>query len=139
MHEIIRPIYQGGLDRRAIAATCPLVFDAARAGDAVARRILHRAGRELALGAVTCARALDMARDEYDVVASGGVFRGGDFVLPAVRACLARHCPGARLVAPTYEPAVGAALVGFRYLGWPLDDTAYIRLNESLARLSESV
>jgi len=136
MREIIRPIYHGELDRRAIAATCPLVFEAARAGDRVAQTILRRAGRELALGAVTCARALSMLDDEFDVVASGGVFRGGDFVLPAARRHLARYCPGARLVLPTYEPAIGAALVALRKLGRQLDDAAYSRLGESVARLA---
>jgi N-acetylglucosamine kinase len=135
LREIVGPIYHGGLDRRAIAAACPLVFEVARSGDPLAQRILRRAGLELALGAVTCARRLNMLGDDFDLVASGGVFRGGDFVVPAVNRLLALRCPGARFSLTRYEPAVGAALLGLRSLGAVLDDDAYSRLDRSLSRL----
>ena len=111
-----------------------MVFEAARTGDAVARRILLRAGAELALGALTCIRVLGMERDELDVVASGGVLTTDDYVLPRLGLLLSRRCPGARLVRPRYEPAVGAALVALRKAGVALDDAAYSRLDASLER-----
>lgn len=132
LRRIVSRVYGGGLDRRGIAATCPIVFEAARAGDAVSRRILGRAGSELALGALTCIRVLGMERDEFDLVASGGVLTSEDFVLPRIRALVGRGCPGARLRRPRYEPAVGAALVALRRVGVTLDQEAYARLDASL-------
>ncbi len=132
LRQVVVRVYGGGLDRRAIAATCPIVFDAARAGDQAARAILLRAGAELALGALTCVRVLRMERDEFDVVASGGVLTTDDYVLPRVRRIVGRQCPGARLVRPRYEPAVGAALVALRMAGVTLDTAAYERLDGSL-------
>jgi len=132
LRQIVGRVYGGALDRRAIAAMCPFVFDAAHAGDAVAGRILGRAGTELALSALTCVRALGMDRDKFDVVASGGVLRSDDFVLPRVRDLVGRRCPGATLLRPKYEPAVGAALVALKSAGIALDDASYARLDSSL-------
>jgi N-acetylglucosamine kinase len=132
LRQIVPRVYGGDLDRRAIAATCPVVFEAARAGDAVARRILRRAARELALSAATCIRILEMERDRFDVVASGGVFHASDFVFPEVARLVQRRSAGARMVRPRYEPAVGAALLSLQALGVPLDDEAYARLDSSV-------
>ena len=97
LRQIVGRVYGGSLDRRGIAATCPMVFEAARGGDAVARRILGRAGSELALGALTCVRVLAMESDEFDLIASGGVLKPDDFVFPRLRSLVDRKCPGARL------------------------------------------
>lgn len=133
LREIVRPIYGGWLDRRGIAATCPVVFDAARSGDAVARRILRRAARELALGAITCIRVLGLGHDSFDVVASGGVFRAEDFVFPGVAALIGRASSGSRLIRPHYEPAVGAALLALKALGVSVGEPEYARLDQSIS------
>jgi hypothetical protein len=73
-----------------------------------------------------------MEADRFDVVASGGVFRAPDFVFPEVARLVQGRIPGARMVRPRYEPAVGAALLSLRALGVPLDDEAYARLDSSL-------
>lgn len=139
-NEIIPFVYRRNTGRRELAALAPVVFDAARQGDAVARGIIRRAGQELALVAATCARRLEMASLEFPVVGAGGVFRGGgDLILPATARYLRASCPLAKLIPARYDPAIGAALIALRRLGHPLDDSFYDRLDRTLATVQSGM
>jgi len=90
----------------------PVLAAAARAGDAVALRIVADFGRRLARYVTARLERFDMAQLEQHVVLSGGIFKAD---LPGLRACvqaaIAAAAPGARLVDAPYEPVVGALLL----------------------------
>lgn len=65
-------VYPDG-DKGTIAALSALVFDAARAGDAVARRIVADAATELAVAAVAVGDALDFAAVPLPLALAGGL------------------------------------------------------------------
>jgi N-acetylglucosamine kinase-like BadF-type ATPase len=81
-----------------IASLTPLVYDAARSGDAAALDICKRAGAHLADLAATTATKLEFAAQEIPLVLSGGVFSGNDLIMtsfaetlssqPLVRFCV---------------------------------------------------
>jgi len=102
--------------RAEIAALAPVVEQAARQGDPVARSIYVHAAQELALAATTVIQALGMAEEPVDVVLSGGVFRAGELVIePFVRA-VQDIAPQARAIRLEKEPAVGAVRLALQEL-----------------------
>jgi N-acetylglucosamine kinase-like BadF-type ATPase len=116
--DVARAMYEGRTDQRRLEDLAPIVFEAAVAGDAVARGLVDRLADELAVMAVAIARRLRIARREVDVVLTGGVFRATD---PAfyrriddrVHAVL----PAARISRLEDPPVLGAALIGLDQLG----------------------
>jgi len=99
------------------AAAAPLVFQAAAAGDAVARALLARCGRELAGLAIGVIRQLDMEREAFDVVLLGSLFNGGALLTEPLAAALGEVAPRARLTRLAAPPVLGAALLALHAAG----------------------
>jgi N-acetylglucosamine kinase len=97
-----------------IARYGKLVIEAARAGDGIAKEILDRAGRELALCVAAVARKLRMADTEFPVACVGGAFNAGEMLLAPVRARLQLDAPRATLMPPMNSPVEGAAMMAIR-------------------------
>ncbi len=104
-----------GTNRDTIAALCPLVSQAASAGDPAASEIFARAGVELAaivhaVGQQLGGDALAATRVSY----SGGVFQAGSLVLEPLASRLATFEQGYELVEPLADGRLGAALYAIR-------------------------
>jgi N-acetylglucosamine kinase-like BadF-type ATPase len=110
----ITQIVLKNLDPQQVAALFPLVLEAGRQGDRVARRLLAEAACDLAQLALALARRLGRRR-VVPVVCAGGVFRSS----PTLRRSFARHVhqrmPSARVRLLQREP-VEAALAMARKL-----------------------
>lgn len=70
--QMIERVYLHG-DKASIAALSSLVFDAARQGDAVARRFVSDAAGELAIAAVAVADNLDFGGESFALALAGGL------------------------------------------------------------------
>jgi N-acetylglucosamine kinase-like BadF-type ATPase len=108
--EALYPLaYQRGLTRVEVAAVTRVVVQAASDGDVVAQLILDDAGNELALAAAAVRAQLAMKGDDPGIVATvGGVFEKSSRVREAFIERLAQRCPGAKVIWPEFQPAVGA-------------------------------
>jgi N-acetylglucosamine kinase-like BadF-type ATPase len=110
---VTRAMYTGRIPERRVAELSPVVFAAAKAGDAVARAIVDRLATELVAMARALIRRLHLSRLDPDVVLGGGVFRADDpAFFDALAAGIAAVAPRARIVRLTAPPVVGAALIG---------------------------
>ena len=100
----------------------PLVFQAANAGDRVARELVARSGAEVAITAAALLRRLGLIDLPADVVLGGSVFKAeGSLLLDTVRDRLAEAAPRARIVIPDVEPVVGVAFCAMDMLEIPVD------------------
>lgn len=115
-------IYGGNMTPAEIAALSVVVPEAADAGDAVACRLLERAGDELAWGAEAVIRRLGMEAG-CEVSWQGAILEHCRPVHVRFGAALAARVPGVRLVAPAHEPVYGAWLLGRRAAGWETHST----------------
>jgi N-acetylglucosamine kinase-like BadF-type ATPase len=115
--DLIGLVYAPGFPRRRIAALLPQVDEAAGAGDAVARQILVSAGRELGQAACAVIRGLGMERDVFEVVLAGGAFQTRNLLRAVVDETVRALAPGAVLIEPRHEPAMGAALLALEAVG----------------------
>ena len=96
----------------------PVLFEVARAGDAVAESIVVRQGEEVALMAIAALRRLSLATKPATVVLGGGVLRARDPLLHRViRTALASAAPLAEITVVSDPPVVGSALLGLASLG----------------------
>jgi N-acetylglucosamine kinase-like BadF-type ATPase len=106
-------MYTGHIAEPRIGELSPIVFAAAEAGDAAARRIIDRLADEIVTMAGAMIRRLHLVRRDPDVVLGGGVFRTRDpGFYERIEAGVTAIAPAARLVRLSAPPVAGAALLG---------------------------
>ena len=103
------------LDPQQVAGLFPLVLEAARQGDRVARRLCSQAAFDLAQMAVAVGRRLGR-RATVPVVCAGGVFRCGPTLRRTFARLVRQGMPGARVRLLQHEPVEGAVAMA-RVLG----------------------
>jgi N-acetylglucosamine kinase-like BadF-type ATPase len=114
---MVRALYDGRIEQERLGELSPVVFEAAVAGDAVARGIVDRLADELGVMAAALIRRLRLGRLDPDVVLAGGVFRAED---PAfydrLGVSVLEAAPAARIVRLEAPPVLGSALLGLERL-----------------------
>jgi N-acetylglucosamine kinase-like BadF-type ATPase len=132
---LTRALYFERIEHNRLLEVAPIVFEAATAGDPVARSIIDRLADELVAMASALIRRLRMTRLDPEVVLAGGVFRATDAAFyerieAGIRAVAPKACT-VRLAAP---PVLGAALIGLDRLaaGGATDAAAAARLRAAL-------
>jgi glucosamine kinase len=96
------------LSQQQIAALFPLVVEASRRRDAVARLLCEEAGHELAELALALLRRLGWQQRAVSVVCAGGVFQAGAGIRRRFTRHIARHAPRARVALLRRVPVEGA-------------------------------
>ena len=116
--EIVTRVYVEGMEPREIAALSRVAYDVAEAGDPVARQIFFQAGDELAESVVAAIRQLKFEPDAIIVSYQGSVIDSCHLLRERFLDQLKRIVPNAKVVAPQFEPVIGAYLLGCKTLGW---------------------
>jgi N-acetylglucosamine kinase-like BadF-type ATPase len=116
-----RKLYAQEVSRSAIAALSAVTASAARDGDAVAVRLLQRAGQELAQAALAVIARLGRLDAGLPIYHTGGVFHAGPLILNDFRAAVAARSPKSAVRAAAFSPAVGALLLALRAAGVELN------------------
>jgi N-acetylglucosamine kinase-like BadF-type ATPase len=125
MSDLINLVYgnPAPLQRPEIAGLAPMVVEAARDGDSIAREILRVAGRELGLMAAAVLQRLQWDADTPVLVAgNGGVFAAGNILALPMEQVIHSVCPRAQICQPKHTPSYGAVLLALRTLGIRLDE-----------------
>ncbi|HET7711854.1 MAG TPA: BadF/BadG/BcrA/BcrD ATPase family protein, partial [Thermoanaerobaculia bacterium] len=112
--DLPRFVYAATTHADDIARYGKVVMDAAGAGDAVAREILERAGRELAQCVLAVAAKLQMTETAFPVAYVGGAFHAGELLLDPMRRVIAEGAARAHLVKPQRAPVEGAAMMAIQ-------------------------
>ncbi len=132
--EIASAIHSGRLDAGRVAELPPLVFAAAREGDAVARTILETLAEEIVATATATIRRLRLVRSDVDVILGGGLVRADD-LLDRVRDGIAAVAPRAHVTRLERPPVAGAVLLGLDALGAAARTKHRVRLSLSEDRM----
>ncbi|MGC7872031.1 BadF/BadG/BcrA/BcrD ATPase family protein [Desulfosporosinus sp. SYSU MS00001] len=107
VREIVDWLNQAERTTKDIAGLVPIVVEAARNQDAVAQTIFAQAGRDL--GLVT--RALLRKTGGIDLGLVGGIIHIWKFIEPTFLMTVHEEFSNLRLLQPSYQPSVGAALL----------------------------
>ena len=116
---LTKALYFERLSERRLSELAPLVFEAAAAGDAVARSIVDRLADELVAMARALIRRLRLTRLDPEVVLAGGVFRTDE---PGFHARLEAGIRGrrpARAAGPARPRRPSSARRSSASTGWP--------------------
>jgi N-acetylglucosamine kinase-like BadF-type ATPase len=133
IEELLRSLYHGTIPTRKMLDLVPLLFEAANKGDGPSRDLVIQMGKEVALTANTFIRRCELINVDVEVVLGGGVFKGkGPLLIETVRKEIHSCYPRARVIRPSFEPVVGAALLGLEALGIDVDKKIYRQLEETL-------
>ena len=115
---LLRAMCSEQLDRDLTLSLCPLVFEAADAGDDVAVEIIVKQGLALAEYATAGIRRFGMQDLEFDVVLSGSLFKGkGPLLIDTITQAIHQVAPDTHMVRAQFEPAVGALLLAYDAMG----------------------
>lgn len=99
-------------------ALCPIVFEVAASGDAVALAEIERLVEEIVLLSTVSLKKLDLMDEPVDIVLGGGVLTNtGDVVVGPVRERVLKQAPLAQVRVVDVPPVVGAALLGLDTIG----------------------
>ena len=129
--QVLEGLYFGRLDEDRIVDLAPIVFEAATAGDQIARALVDRQADEVAVMATTAMRRLRMTKLDPDVVLGGGIFRNRDAAFfERIDASIHAVTPLANVHVLTDPPVIGAALLGLDRLKAPR--AAHSRARRSL-------
>jgi N-acetylglucosamine kinase-like BadF-type ATPase len=123
--DLLEGYFEGQYDLSGAAA--PRVFQVARDGDAVAKRIIHWAGGELGEMTNAVIRQMQFEALEFDVVLIGSMFDGGELLQEPMRQAVWALAPGARFLRLSAPPVTGAVLLGMEAAGYRY--TAAVREN----------
>jgi len=106
-------LYHEELEPGRLLGLVPLLFEAAHAGDEVARELVRRVGTEVGITARTLIQRLSLQDKDVEVVLGGGIFKArGTLLIDTVRGVIQEVAPRASVVLPKFEPVVGALLLG---------------------------
>ncbi|RWZ51436.1 N-acetylglucosamine kinase [Labedella phragmitis] len=130
--EVIEAIHVGRLGHDTFAQLCPVLFDVAARGDAIAISVVDRQAEEVAVMATTAMRRLDLLTSAVPVVLGGGVLASRDErLVGGASARIAREAPLARVSVVTTPPILGAALRALESAG--ATATALERFSEAVS------
>jgi N-acetylglucosamine kinase-like BadF-type ATPase len=106
--QLIASVYGGPLDRVAIAALAPLVFEAAEAGDSSADALLMHAGGALARITQSTIGRLFEQNSPVSVSRTGSLWRAGGELNNVFERSVLRAHPAVQFVSVNAKPEVGA-------------------------------
>lgn len=132
--EILIKVYGERMSVRDIARLAPLVTEAAKRGDPVAKSIVEDAAKHLALHVIALVKRLGMLEEQPIKVAPvGGVFRAGNVILDPFRKHLEQHFK-VEIIEPKFPPAVGALLLSYILSGKTIGRELLENLENTLSR-----
>jgi N-acetylglucosamine kinase-like BadF-type ATPase len=116
--DAIEALYGTEEQQAALGSLCPVLFDVAEAGDAVAMAVVDRLADELVTMAVSILARLELAGAEVPVVLGGGVLAARRPQLMAgIDDRMRERAPHARTELVTAPPVLGAGLLALGAIG----------------------
>ena len=130
---LLSKLYHEEIKRSRLLDLVPLLFEAAEAGDEVARELVIQMGSEVGITALAIIRRLGLELEDVEVVLGGSVFKGkGPLLLDTITRVVHAQAPRARVIKPRFEPVVGAALLALEAMGVNVDEQLYKTLESTL-------
>ena len=132
--ETVTRVYVEGMEPREIATLARVAYEVAEAGDEVARGLFINAANELVESVSAAVRQLG----GVDLLVSyqGSVLESCHLLREHFIAQLKQLLPRVTVVAPEFEPVIGAYLLGCNAIGWKTDDYVCTELKRCFSKLT---
>lgn len=120
--EIIDYVYNPEISKENIADLTPFLFEAIRAGDEIARKIIEEATSELLEMVVTVIKRLNLNEKEQIIALSGGVFENSKIMREMFINKAKKEIPSITFREPKFPPGIGALIIAWNELGIEHDE-----------------
>jgi N-acetylglucosamine kinase-like BadF-type ATPase len=133
---LLSKLYHDEIDHGQLLDLVKLLFEAAAAGDEVARELIIQMGTEVGITANALLKRLALEHTDAEVVLGGSVFKGqGDLLIDTASQLIHQVAPRARVVRPRFEPVAGALLLALEEAGLKVTPQRLARLSASLPEM----
>ena len=129
--EIIPQVYGGSLDRAAISALAPIVFETAKAGDKEAYKIITMTAIEQSKMITAVAKRLPFHDETIKVSLIGSVFKQKAILVPTIIEQLQNNLKNVTIVEPLFEPMFGAVILALESIEKNIDESMLNTLQRS--------
>ena len=130
---LLAKLYHDEIDHWRLLDLVPLLFEAAEAGDMVARRLIVALGTEVGVTARTLVRRLGLENEAVEIILGGSVFKGkGPLLLETATQVIHEVVPRGQVKRTDHEPVVGASLLALEAMGITVDTALKRSLTASL-------
>jgi N-acetylglucosamine kinase-like BadF-type ATPase len=127
---LLAKLYHNEIDHWHLLDLVPLLFEAAEAGDEVARELIVFLGTEVGVTARTLVRRLGLENEDVEIILGGSVFKGkGPLLLETATRVIHEIAPRGQVKRTDHEPVVGATLLALEAMGVTPDE----QLQQALA------
>lgn len=120
--EIIDYVYNPEISKENIADLTPLLFEAIRAGDDIAREIVDNAADDLLEMVKTVIERLELSEKDQIISFSGGVFENSQIMKETFKNKAKKEIPSITFREPKFPPGIGALIIGWHELGIEPDE-----------------
>ncbi|MFN8528593.1 MAG: BadF/BadG/BcrA/BcrD ATPase family protein [Anaerolineae bacterium] len=104
-----------------VSKLAPFVLTEAENGDPVAHHLIEDHGVRLAEYALAAARKVDIEQTSFPLILNGGIFRHpGTLLTDTILKRMRATSPNVTVYRSTFEPVVGAVMLGYEAIGMPI-------------------
>ncbi len=114
--EILDYVYNPEISKENIADLTPLLFEAIRAGDDIAREIVDNAADNLLEMVKTVIGKLKLSEKDQIISLSGGVFENSKIMKETFKNKAKKEIPSITFREPKFPPGIGALIIGWNEL-----------------------
>ncbi len=116
--ELAKKLYYDPSEYGKALGLAPILFEALREGDNVARNIVEKIVNETVISAYNLMTKLDLLKDEPPLVLAGSLYKGVEWLPEYIQSKMRMYVERCKVVLLKIPPAVGAALIAYENGGY---------------------
>lgn len=121
-NELAKRLYYNPSEYGRALGLAPVLFEALREGDKVAREIVEKIVNETVISAYNLMMKLDLLTEETPLVLAGSLYKGATWLPEYVQSKMRLYAEKCKVVLLKIPPAVGAALIAFEKAGYEVSE-----------------
>lgn len=121
-NELAKRLYYNPSEYGRALGLAPVLFEALREGDKVAREIVEKIVNETVISAYNLMVKLDLLTEETPLVLAGSLYKGATWLPEYVQSKMRLYAEKCKVVPLKIPPAVGAALIAFEKAGYEVSE-----------------
>jgi N-acetylglucosamine kinase-like BadF-type ATPase len=132
--DVVLKIYEPSFPKAKIAEIAPVVIEAAKIGDRVAKRILENAGKDLAEACNAVIKRLNMENEKFIVGCAGRIFKSNEIIFNSFKEEVNKFAKNAIIIYPRYDSVIGGIIIAMEKLNIEINEKILKNLDSTYKR-----
>lgn len=121
-NELAKRLYYNPSEYSRALALAPVLFEALKEGDKVARNIVEKIVNETVISAYNLMLKLNLLTEETPLVLAGSLYKGAPWLSEYIQGKMRLYAEKCKVVLLKIPPAVGAALIAYENAGYKVSE-----------------